>query len=106
MATHNIITISVQIKKGSRMKTENKLKLAGVLLGATLITATAAVAGSHGNHADKVKSEQTVKKTDGKCGAGSCGGKKATKKSMDANGTMAQGAGKASDAKCGAGKCG
>ena len=85
------------------MKTENKLKLAGILLGVTLITATTAVAGGHG---DKTKHEKKIKKNDGKCGAGSCGGKKAGAKSMDANGTMAKGAGKAADAKCGAGKCG
>jgi hypothetical protein len=94
------------------MKTQNKLKLAGALLGATLITATGAIAGSGGDKSGagscgcKPKASKGMEKKDGKCGAGSCGGNKATTEAMDGNATMMKQAGKGSDGKCGAGKCG
>lgn len=95
------------------MKTENKLKLAGILLGTTLITATAAVAGGvdgkcgAGSCGDKkAKSEKMMKKAkDGKCGAGSCGDKSMSKK-MDDKSKKMKSASKSADSKCGAGKCG
>jgi len=95
------------------MKTENKLKLAGILLGTTLITATAAVAGGGdgkcgaGSCGDKKgKAEKMLKKDkDGKCGAGSCGDKSASKEMSDKAKKM-KNASKSTDAKCGAGKCG
>jgi uncharacterized low-complexity protein len=46
-----------------------------------------------------------LKKKDGKCGAGSCGDKAATKKMDDKSKKMKQ-ANKDADAKCGTGKCG
>ena len=93
------------------MKTESKLKLAGILLGTTLITATAAVAGATdgkcgaGSCGDKKKkSEKMMKKgKDGKCGAGSCGDK--AKAMTDKDKKLKQ-ASKSSEAKCGTGKCG
>lgn len=95
------------------MKTENKLKLAGILLGTTLITATAAVAGATdgkcgtGSCGDKKAATGKVmeKAKDAKCGAGSCGDKNITKKVMDKDKKM-KAASKSTDAKCGAGKCG
>jgi len=97
------------------MRTQDKLKLAGVLLGTTLITATAAVAGSSdgkcgaGSCGDKkAKSEKMVKKAkDGKCGAGSCGdNNKSVTKMMTDKAKKMKSASKSTDAKCGAGKCG
>lgn len=88
------------------------MKLAGILLGATIMTATAAYAGQSDAKCgaskcggDSKKMEKTVdtkgstetkkmmKKVDGKCGASKCG---ADSKKME----------KKSDAKCGASKCG
>lgn len=59
------------------MKSTKAAKIAGLVLGTTLITATAAYAG------------------DSKCGSGKCGGEKQEKKIE-----------KKSDGKCGSGKCG
>ncbi|WP_458700043.1 hypothetical protein ACKGJI_09475 [Sulfurospirillum sp. 1307] len=95
------------------MKSQNKLKLAGALLGATLMTATTAVAGgsdgkcgaSKCGNKTKSEKEMMLKKKDGKCGAGSCGDKAATKKMDDKSKKMKQ-ANKDADAKCGTGKCG
>lgn len=93
------------------MTTSGKLKLAGIALGAALMT-TAAVAGSSdakcgaGKCGGDVK--KVEKKADGKCGAGKCGGDKAEKsakmmdKKMDGDKMVT----KKADGKCGAGKCG
>ncbi|NKQ41359.1 MAG: hypothetical protein HF962_07290 [Sulfurovum sp.] len=91
---------------------KKKLKLAGVLLGTTLITATAAMAGSGsskcgaGSCGDKGPKKKTEKAKDSKCGAGSCGGDKNTSKAMDGNKTkeMIKQAGKSTDKKAGSGK--
>ena len=74
------------------MTTSNKLKLAGVALGAALMT-TAAVAGSG----------------DAKCGASKCGGEKKVEKMTDSKcgtGGEKKVVTKDTDAKCGTAKCG
>jgi uncharacterized low-complexity protein len=96
------------------MKANNKLKLAGILLGTTLITATAAVAASDGKCGTgscgdkKAKSAKMMDKAkDAKCGAGSCGdNNKSATKMMGEKDKKMKSASKSADAKCGAGKCG
>jgi len=87
------------------MKNSRMLKLAGALLGATIMTSTAAIAsGSNGKCGagtcgDKNSTKEVKQKnvSDSKCGTGTCGAtKKKMKKDMK----------KAGDSKCGTGTCG
>eukprot|EP00792_Barthelona_sp_PAP020_P011492 TRINITY_DN549_c0_g1_i1.p1 TRINITY_DN549_c0_g1~~TRINITY_DN549_c0_g1_i1.p1 ORF type:complete len:101 (+),score=25.97 TRINITY_DN549_c0_g1_i1:57-359(+) len=79
-----------------------KIKLAGVLLGAAL-TSTGALAASGSCGAGKCGSEPKKVEKKGSCGAGKCG---SDKKMKPVNNEMSGNAGKKTDMACGAGKCG
>ncbi|QKF80709.1 hypothetical protein CRV08_07410 [Halarcobacter ebronensis] len=81
-----------------------KIKLAGVLLGAAL-TSTGAFAASGSCGAGKCGSEPKKVETKGSCGAGKCGSEKKDQTSTNTN-EMSGNAGKKTNMACGAGKCG
>merc|ERR1711916_310312 len=66
---------------------------AGIVLGATLISATAAYAGDGKCGAGKCGGDKATKKSDGKCGAGKCGGDMKKKKKKDGHMTKLKGCG-------------